>query len=57
MAQRLERNILTVALAVRRATHPATRREISSAGDKSMEIGAGHHAETGSIKPPRGNTC
>ena len=47
IAERLERNMRTLSVAVRPATHPATGLELSSLGDDEMEIGAGQHGESG----------
>ena len=47
IAERLERNMRTLSVAVRPAMHPATGLELSSLGDDEMEIGAGQHGESG----------
>ncbi len=46
-AERLERNMRTLSVAARSATHPATGIELSPLGDDEMEIGAGQHGESG----------
>jgi phosphoenolpyruvate---glycerone phosphotransferase subunit DhaK len=47
IAERLERNMRTLSVAVRSATHPSTGLELSPLGDDEMEIGAGQHGESG----------
>lgn len=47
IAQRMERNMRTLAVAVRTATHPATGQPIFELGDDEMEIGMGQHGEAG----------
>jgi dihydroxyacetone kinase-like protein len=47
IAERLERNMRTLSVAARSATHPATGMELSPLGDDEMEIGAGQHGEAG----------
>ena len=47
VAQRMERNMRTLAVAVRTATHPATGEPIFELGDDEMEIGMGQHGEAG----------
>ncbi len=47
VAQRMERNMRTLAVAVRTATHPATGHAIFELGDDEMEIGMGQHGEAG----------
>lgn len=47
VAQRMERNMRTLAVAVRTATHPATGEPIFDLGDDEMEIGMGQHGEAG----------
>lgn len=47
VAQRMERNMRTLAVAVRTATHPATGRPIFELEDDEMEIGMGQHGEAG----------
>jgi dihydroxyacetone kinase-like protein len=47
LADRMERNMRTLAVAVRTATHPATGQPIFELGDDEMEIGMGQHGEAG----------
>jgi len=47
VAERMERNMRTLSVALRPATHPATGLELSPLGDDEMEIGAGQHGEPG----------
>jgi dihydroxyacetone kinase-like protein len=47
IAERLERNMRTLSVAARSATHPSTGLELSPLGDNEMEIGAGQHGESG----------
>ena len=47
VAQRMENNMRTLAVAVRTATHPATGQPIFELGDDEMEIGMGQHGEAG----------
>lgn len=47
VAQKMERNMRTLAVAVRTATHPATGYPIFELGDDEMEIGMGQHGESG----------
>lgn len=47
LAQRMERNMRTLAVAVRSATHPSTGQEIFTLPDDEMEIGMGQHGEAG----------
>jgi len=47
VAERLERNMRTLSVAARSATHPSTGLELSPLGDDEMEIGAGQHGESG----------
>jgi len=47
VADRLERNMATLAVAVQTATHPSTGEAIFSLGDDEMEIGMGQHGEAG----------
>lgn len=47
VAQRMEHNMRTLAVAVRTATHPATGQPIFELGDDEMEIGMGQHGEAG----------
>jgi dihydroxyacetone kinase-like protein len=48
LAERMERNTRTLAVAVSTATHPSTGRRIFELGDDEMEIGMGQHGEAGS---------
>jgi len=43
----MERNMRTLAVAVRTATHPSTGNPIFDLGDDEMEIGMGQHGEAG----------
>ena len=47
VADRLERNMATLAVAVQTATHPSTGEVIFTLGDDEMEIGMGQHGEAG----------
>jgi dihydroxyacetone kinase-like protein len=47
IAQRMERSMRTLAVAVRTATHPATGHPIFELDDDEMEIGMGQHGEAG----------
>jgi dihydroxyacetone kinase-like protein len=47
LAHRMERNMRTLAVAVRTATHPATGQPIFELGDDEMEVGMGQHGEAG----------
>jgi dihydroxyacetone kinase-like protein len=47
IAERMEKNMRTLAVAVRTATHPATGQPIFELGDDEMEIGMGQHGEAG----------
>jgi phosphoenolpyruvate---glycerone phosphotransferase subunit DhaK len=47
VADRLERNMCTLAVAVKTATHPSTGEAIFNLGDDEMEIGMGQHGEAG----------
>jgi dihydroxyacetone kinase-like protein len=47
IAERLERNMRTLAVAVKTATHPSTGQAIFTLGDDEMEIGMGQHGEAG----------
>ena len=47
IAQRMERNMRTLAVAVRTATHPSTGHAIFDLGEDEMEIGMGQHGEAG----------
>lgn len=48
IAERMERNMRTLSVAARTATHPATGLELSPLDEDEMEIGAGQHGESGS---------
>jgi dihydroxyacetone kinase-like protein len=52
IAERMERNSRTVAVAVRTATHPCTGSAIFELGDDEMEIGMGQHGEAGTGRMP-----
>jgi phosphoenolpyruvate---glycerone phosphotransferase subunit DhaK len=47
IADRIQRNMRTLAVAVRTATHPSTGNPIFELGDDEMEIGMGQHGEAG----------
>ena len=47
IADRMERNMRTLAVAVETATHPSTGEAIFTLGDDEMEIGMGQHGEAG----------
>jgi phosphoenolpyruvate---glycerone phosphotransferase subunit DhaK len=47
IALRMERNMRSLAVAVKTATHPATGQPIFALGDDEMEIGMGQHGEAG----------
>jgi phosphoenolpyruvate---glycerone phosphotransferase subunit DhaK len=47
VAERMERNMRTLAVAVSTATHPSTGQAIFELGDDEMEIGMGQHGEAG----------
>jgi phosphoenolpyruvate---glycerone phosphotransferase subunit DhaK len=47
IAERMENNTRTLAVAVRSATHPSTGEAIFTLGDDEMEIGMGQHGESG----------
>jgi phosphoenolpyruvate---glycerone phosphotransferase subunit DhaK len=47
VAERMQKNMRTLAVAVRTATHPSTGQEIFSLPDDEMEIGMGQHGEAG----------
>ena len=47
IAERMERNMRTLAVAVSTATHPSTGQPIFELGDDEMEIGMGQHGEAG----------
>ena len=52
IAERMERNTRTLAVAVRTATHPSTGSPIFELGEDEMEIGMGQHGESGVGKMP-----
>src|ERR1700722_4593933 len=52
IAGRMERNMRTLAVAVRTATHPSTGRPIFELGEDEMEIGMGQHGEAGTGRMP-----
>ena len=47
IAERMERNMRTLAVAVSTATHPSTGQPIFELADDEMEIGMGQHGEAG----------
>ena len=47
IAERMQQNMRTLAVAVRTATHPSTGAPIFELGDDDMEIGMGQHGEAG----------
>ena len=47
IAERMERNMRTLAVAVRTATHPSTGQASFDMGDDEMEVGMGQHGEAG----------
>jgi phosphoenolpyruvate---glycerone phosphotransferase subunit DhaK len=47
VALRMERNMRSLAVAVKTATHPTTGQPIFELGDDEMEIGMGQHGEAG----------
>jgi dihydroxyacetone kinase-like protein len=47
VAEHMERNMRTLAVAVQTATHPSTGEPIFTLGDDEMEIGMGQHGEAG----------
>jgi dihydroxyacetone kinase-like protein len=47
VADRMERSMRTLAVAVKTATHPSTGEAIFTLGDDEMEIGMGQHGEAG----------
>jgi phosphoenolpyruvate---glycerone phosphotransferase subunit DhaK len=47
VAQRMERNMATLSVAVTPATHPATGAPFFALGDDEMEVGMGQHGEAG----------
>jgi dihydroxyacetone kinase-like protein len=52
IADRMERNMRTLAVAVSTATHPSTGKPIFELGDDEMEIGMGQHGEAGTGRMP-----
>jgi len=55
---RMERNMRTLAVAVRTATHPSTGQPIFELGDDEMEIGMGQHGEAGTGRAwSQGHAC
>ena len=52
VAERMERNTRTLAVAVRTATHPSTGQPIFDLDDDQMEIGMGQHGEAGIGRMP-----
>ena len=50
IADRMERNMRTLAVAVETATHPSTGEAIFTLGDDEMEIGMGQHGEAGTSR-------
>jgi dihydroxyacetone kinase-like protein len=52
IAQRMERNMRSLAVAVRTATHPSTGALIFELGEHEMEIGMGQHGEAGTGRMP-----
>ncbi len=52
IAYRMQRNMRTLAVAVRTATHPATGNAIFAMDDDEMEIGMGQHGEAGTGRMP-----
>jgi dihydroxyacetone kinase-like protein len=52
IAERMERNTRTLAVAVRTATHPSTGSPIFELGEDQMEIGMGQHGESGVGRMP-----
>jgi phosphoenolpyruvate---glycerone phosphotransferase subunit DhaK len=52
IAGRMHRNMRTLAVAVRTATHPATGQKIFEMLDSEMEIGMGQHGEAGTGRMP-----
>ncbi len=47
IAERMQQNMRTLAVAVRTATHPSTGNPIFELGEDEMEIGMGQHGESG----------
>jgi dihydroxyacetone kinase-like protein len=52
VAQRMQSNMRSLAVAVRTATHPATEQPIFELGEEEMEIGMGQHGEAGTGRMP-----
>ena len=52
IADRMQRNMRTLAVAVRTATHPASGLQIFEMADDDMEIGMGQHGEAGAGRMP-----
>jgi phosphoenolpyruvate---glycerone phosphotransferase subunit DhaK len=52
VALRMERNMRSLAVAVKTATHPTTGQPIFELGDDEMEIGMGQHGEAGTGRMP-----
>ena len=52
IADRMQQNMRTLAVAVRTATHPATGNPIFEMGENEMEIGMGQHGEAGTGRMP-----
>jgi dihydroxyacetone kinase-like protein len=52
IATRMEKNMRSLAVAVRTATHPSTGQPIFQLGDDEMEIGMGQHGEAGTGRMP-----
>lgn len=50
IAERMERNMRTLAVALRTATHPATGQPIFELADDEMEVGMGQHGEAGASR-------
>ncbi len=50
IADRMERNMRTLAVAVETATHPSTGEAIFTLGDDEMEVGMGQHGEAGTSR-------
>jgi dihydroxyacetone kinase-like protein len=48
ISERMERNMRTLSVAAKTATHPSTGQALQNLGDDEMEIGAGQHGESGS---------
>jgi dihydroxyacetone kinase-like protein len=52
IATRMEKNMRSLAVAVKTATHPSTGQPIFQLGDDEMEIGMGQHGEAGTGRMP-----